>query len=88
MREHSYITFCALDSRDDTIDSRLNLFRTFATGTAVFENYPVGSCRVNLLRGQSLIVAVIPLHKIRINLGAITETRERTCFSCAPQRAR
>src|SRR5690349_10360433 len=50
VREESHVAVRSADFADHTIDPGLNLLGTFATGTAVGENGPAWSCKMNLLR--------------------------------------
>jgi len=76
------------DPGDDAIDARANLLGAFAAGTAVREDHPVGILCTNLAWRKAFILAVIPLHEVAVDLGALGEAGELTRLAGATERAR
>src|SRR5262245_9982434 len=76
-------------SRDHTIDASANLLGSFAARTAaIAEDRPSRAVSVNLLRRQSFVRAVVPLHQIRIDLGTRSQARHLTGLPRSSQRTR
>ena len=74
---------------DHTIDSHAELLRSFsASAAAIVEDCPARMVSLNLVGGQSFVIAVVPFHQIRINLGARSQSRQFTGLPRPSQRAR
>ena len=76
MRKHRDVAGDRSDARYFSIDSRANLVGAFTAGTAMREQHPAGCERANLLLGQSLVRAVVPLDEAGIDLGTVAEACE------------
>ena len=59
-----------------------------ARAAAITEDCPPRAMNVNLLGGQSFVVAVVPFHQIRIDLGTRAEPRQFAGLPRPSQRAR
>jgi hypothetical protein len=87
MGEQGNISFRGARLSDDPIHSSSDLLRRLAARSTVAEDQPTRSRFVNLLRGQSFVLAVIPLHQIALGDGSVSESGQRTGFPGALQRA-
>ena len=68
---------------DDAIGASADLVGGFAAGGAVGEDGPAGDAFMDLRRGQTLVVAVIPFGQVIVDGGAVGEAGEFAGSSCA-----
>ena len=57
-------------------------------GAAVAEQHPSGRLRMDLLRGQPFVLAIVPLHQITIDFSALAEAGQLAGLARALKRAR
>src|SRR5262245_42600969 len=88
VREQGHMALDRADLCDHTIDARPDLLRAFPTRASIGEHYPPRPCGVDLLWGESLVLAVVPFHQIAIDLGSLAESRQLTSFPRPLERAR
>jgi hypothetical protein len=70
-------------SSNDLIDSRADLRRAFAAGAAVAEEHPVWCLRMDLFRGQSFVLPIVPFDEVGIDFSLGAEARELAGLSGA-----
>jgi hypothetical protein len=63
---------------DDQIRPGGHLAWSFAAGTTITKHGPARALSANLGERQAVVVAVVPLEKIRIHTGDLAQTRELT----------
>src|SRR5262247_3897301 len=88
VREQDDVAGGAADSGDDAVDAGADLRRRFAARTAVAEEHPARLLVVDLLGGEPLVVAVIPLVQIGLDRRAGAEAGELARLARPAQRAR
>ena len=69
LEKSKYVPLYCADALDYTICPHAHLCWRFAPRTAVPEQLPVRAFFKDLSRPQPLILAVVPLHKVRIYFG-------------------
>src|SRR3954468_3428434 len=88
MRKCDDVPINGANAREHTVDARLNLFRAFPAGSAVFENLPSRPLRQNLLSRRSFVFAIIPFHQIRLEVSLRRKAGQFTRFPGALERTR
>src|SRR5262245_58904160 len=81
-REHQHVALNCAYPGYDAVCSRGHLSRRLAAWAAIAEQLPVGALRLNLRRPPTLVLSVVPLHKIAVHFGHRSETRQ---FAGAPR---
>ena len=76
------------DAGDDAIGARGDVPRALAAGTAVPEEHPPRRRPADVRRRAPLVVAVVPLHEVRIDLSRRAETRQVARLPRATERTR
>ncbi len=87
-RKKQYIRAECAHPSHHRVSPRRHLFRRFAAGAAVTEQLPIRALGMDLGRGQTLILAVIPFDEIAIDLRDVPKSREFAGATRALQRAR
>src|SRR6185436_15076703 len=76
--EERHTSLHATDAVDQSIDAGSDLLRRFPTRTPVVEHHPVRCGAPDLLGGEPFVLAVIPLHEVRVDFHASAESRQLT----------
>jgi len=87
-RKNQYIAVDRPGTPDHTISAGANLLRRFSVGTTIAKQVPIRSLRMNLRCSQAFVIAVVPFHQIRIDLGYGSKARQFTSSNSAQPRTR
>ena len=86
MREDGNVAFQCPKSSNRPICAFGNLGGRFAAWASVSKDIPVWPCLANIHRALSLVVAVVPLRKIRFDFRNVTQPGQIACSPCTLQR--
>src|SRR5687767_12320384 len=73
VREHGHVTAPGAEPRENPIDTRGDLGRRLAAGTAALEQIPVRVAQADVRGGNAFVVAVVPLGQRRFDLGYVRQ---------------
>jgi len=86
VREHGHVTARRAEPRQNPVDTRGDLGRRLAAGTAVLEQIPVRVAQADVRRGNAFVFAVVPLGERRFNPGHVGQARQLARSSRTLQR--